>query len=376
MQLQLKALRVIGCGPFREDTTIDFCDPSGNPRAVTVLGGANGSGKTTVLQLIVALSQLLYLESEGEKISRLQEAPSPYPKASKSELPEAAYMRSAFGVGVQTPEILKHAAYAQLDWWVDNRRPFSIFYGKRPADVVLPGACWGIDYTEIPEQREARARWTIHGELALEMRRLIWEQEEQPLAFTTASTPINAPSTRLPGVIFLPYDRKLLPMRGEQLHREKIPYQWVYVYTAAEGFAGSLDSYLTWLDYAEPETFRAVCEFLNALNFEGKTFGVERQELRGIVTTRDGQTHPLSALSSGEQNILITLLELRRRLTPHSVVLIDEIENSLHPAFQHRLAQGLLTLQEQIPFQLIVTTHAPAFVEIFGAENTLLLTRF
>ncbi|HAI70568.1 MAG TPA: hypothetical protein DCM38_14165, partial [Gammaproteobacteria bacterium] len=57
-------------------------------------------------------------------------------------------------------------------------------------------------------------------------------------------------------------------------------------------------------------------------------------------------------------------------------VLLDEIENSQHPDFQHRLAQNLLQLQRQIPFQLILTTHQPAFVKIFGEKGTRLLTAF
>jgi AAA15 family ATPase/GTPase len=77
-----------------------------------------------------------------------------------------------------------------------------------------------------------------------------------------------------------------------------------------------------------------------------------------------------------EQNILIMLLELRRRLIPGSIVLLDEIENSLHPAFQHRLAQNLLQLQKQIPFQLILTTHQAVFVKIFGENSTRILTEF
>jgi predicted ATPase len=98
--------------------------------------------------------------------------------------------------------------------------------------------------------------------------------------------------------------------------------------------------------------------------------------LEVIVKTANGREHKLHELSSGEQNLLIMFTELRRKLLPGSVVLIDEIENSLHPAYQHRLAQGLLKLQQEVPYQLIVTTHAPAFVEIFGEENTRILTPF
>ena len=84
----------------------------------------------------------------------------------------------------------------------------------------------------------------------------------------------------------------------------------------------------------------------------------------------------LEQLSSGEQNILIMLLELRRRLIPHSIVLIDEIENSLHPAFQHRIVNGLKRLQEIIPFQLIVTSHSLTILEAFGTQSARILTQF
>ncbi|MCW3058963.1 MAG: cytochrome c biosis protein CcmA, partial [Capsulimonas sp.] len=97
------------------------------------------------------------------------------------------------------------------------------------------------------------------------------------------------------------------------------------------------------------------------------------KDLKAIVITREGQVHNVDDLSSGEQNLLILLLELRRRLIPNSIVLIDEIENSLHPAFQYKIGEALKEMQREIPFQLIVTSHAPAFLKIFGSENTLLL---
>lgn len=141
-------------------------------------------------------------------------------------------------------------------------------------------------------------------------------------------------------------------------------------------FPGSFTSYLIWLDYAEPERYAQIQQSLNDLNFDGKTFTVNRKTLDVIVRTANGHEHSLHELSSGEQNLLIIFTELRRKLLPGSVVLIDEIENSLHPAYQHRLAQGLLALQREVPYQLIVTTHAPAFLEIFGEENTRILTPF
>src|SRR5579871_3173939 len=102
MKLELSGLRVIGCGPLR-DVCIDFRDASGKVRPVTVLGGANGSGKTTVLELIVELSAMLH------------------PKVG--------------GIG----KTLASAKYAQLDWLLDGNA-FSIYRGVPPTDATLPNS--------------------------------------------------------------------------------------------------------------------------------------------------------------------------------------------------------------------------------------------
>ena len=178
-----------------------------------------------------------------------------------------------------------------------------------------------------------------------------------------------------PTIVYLPHSRSLEPVSSSQIHKETDAYQLVHRFQTVREFPGSLASYLIWLDYAKPDRFLETQRFLNDLNFDGKTFWIDREALDVLVKT-NGHIHRLHELSSGEQNLLIILIELRRKLRPGSVVLIDEIENSLHPAYQHRLAQGLLALQREIPYQLIVTTHAPAFVEIFGEENTRILTPF
>jgi predicted ATPase len=163
---------------------------------------------------------------------------------------------------------------------------------------------------------------------------------------------------------------------GNFLSKEETKYKWVYRYENAQDFPGSLDSYLVWLEYAEPDAFGRVKKFLDEIDLDGKTFGIERKKLKATVTTRKGKTHYLEELSSGEQNILTLLVELRRRLLPHSIVLIDEIESSLHEAYQHKLAQSLLKMQRMIPFQLIATTHSLTIVDVFEPKSVLILTHF
>jgi len=340
MKIQLQSLRVINCGPLR-DVCIHFATDGDSP--TTVLAGANGSGKTTVLELIAALAELL----------------NPNPR------------------DTSILEPLYRADYAQMDWLVNDDK-LSICYGQSPPDAVV-----AVDQLRKPK-RGTDVATVVSGDVLKLVRETIRQQQQTfmtsedvlKLDDETFYRAIGTPYSGAPCLLFLPHSRFLLPLRGEKVQREELPYQWVHRYEPATSYEGSLDSLLIWLEYAEPEMFTRIVEFLNDLDFDGKTFGVRRKALKGTVTTRDGKQHYLEALSSGEQNILIMLMELRCRLLPHSIVLIDEIENSLHPAFQHRIVNGLKRLQEIIPFQLIVTSHSPTILEAFGTQSARILTQF
>lgn len=306
MEIQVKSLLVKNCGPLR-DVEVSFMDGD-KPRPTTVIGGANGSGKTTILELIATL-----LDSLLEPLE---------------------FPRIVDGGGTKT----------DLCLLIDNVEYFI-----------------GYDFSSNSELRD-----TIPPSFVQD----IANMGKQNIPISRMKEPSS--------ILYFPYYRRMRSNPGEQIHREDITYRWLYRYEAVDTFAGSLNSYFVWLDYAEPELFEQMKKFVNDIVLPaGKRIsGVMRKKLQTMIELPDGTQHPLEQLSSGEQNLLIILLELRRRLTPGSIVLIDEIENSLHPAFQHRLGTALKKLQREIPFQLIVTTHAPAFLDIFGRENTLILTVF
>jgi hypothetical protein len=215
----------------------------------------------------------------------------------------------------------------------------------------------------------------VYTPLYADLRQRIESQQGNPLPWRLSGT-YWAVNDLVPSLIYLPHSRNLEPVSGQQIQKEYTGYSFIHRFQTVRQFPGSLTNYLLYLEYAEPEQFSDVQQFLNRLDFDGKTFHIERKISDVLVRTTNGNEHSLHELSSGEQNLLIIFIELRRRLLPGSLVLIDEIENSLHPAYQHRLAQGLLALQREVPYQLIVTTHAPTFVEIFGEENTRILTPF
>jgi predicted ATPase len=333
MKFELRSVRIKNCGPI-DDIKIDFFDASGKTLPVCVIGGANGSGKTTVLEVIASVS---------------------------ATLP---------GLGAELSDFLKtkQSIYAQIDWRIGDF-DFSQSYGAPPNDVKLKPERFGlkIDANETEEIHSTPIANALNEQILLQQEKL----------FSDRLSPSNPfAGEQAPSIIYFPYNRSIEPVSGTQIHKEENGYKFIHRFKTVRKFPGSFTSYLIWLDYAEPERYAQIQQSLNDLNFDGKTFTVNRKTLDVIVRTANGHEHSLHELSSGEQNLLIVFTELRRKLLPGSVVLIDEIENSLHPAYQHRLAQGLLALQREVPYQLIVTTHAPAFVEIFGKENTRILTPF
>ena len=96
---------------------------------------------------------------------------------------------------------------------------------------------------------------------------------------------------------------------------------------------------------------------------------------------------PLSQMSDGYKNTISLIADIAYRmavLNPQlgtnvlkdtdGVVLIDEIDLHLHPAWQHRI---LSDLQEIFPkVQFIVTTHAPAVISSAKSENLVILENY
>ena len=131
----------------------------------------------------------------------------------------------------------------------------------------------------------------------------------------------------------------------------------------------------------ELETIREVMtKGLNLLDGEGNHFTELQTEID--ETVKDGQVSSwlsikkngkrlnVKQLSDGEKRVLILLIDITRRLITVAkinkvteflegtgVILIDEIEQHLHPKWQRRL---LLTLTKLFPnLQFIITTHSP-----------------
>ena len=82
------------------------------------------------------------------------------------------------------------------------------------------------------------------------------------------------------------------------------------------------------------------------------------------------QEQPINLIeaSSGELTFISTLIFLISRVTPNSIILVDEPENSLHPAWQHKYVEIILDALYLYEPQLVLATHSPMILT--GAKNT------
>lgn len=128
-----------------------------------------------------------------------------------------------------------------------------------------------------------------------------------------------------------------------------------------------LDSWAMYLDYSKREGLKVVREALNRLLPGVKFHRIDKARQEILFRTPDGIV-PLDRLSDGYQNmaswigdllfrLTATFADYKRPLSAGGLLLLDEVDLHLHPAWQRKL---LAYLDERLPnFQFIVSTHSP-----------------
>jgi predicted ATP-binding protein involved in virulence len=84
---------------------------------------------------------------------------------------------------------------------------------------------------------------------------------------------------------------------------------------------------------------------------------------KGLVfTNKDGISLPLENLSSGEQHELVLFYDLLFRVTPGSLILIDEPELSLHVVWQEQFLKDIQQVTTLANIDVIIATHSPDII--------------
>lgn len=107
--------------------------------------------------------------------------------------------------------------------------------------------------------------------------------------------------------------------------------------------------------------------YLNIINgmMQRKTFLInDRNELE--VTSQSGKNILLSDLSSGEKQLLIVLGEALLQQKKNWIYIADEPELSLHVKWQEKLVDNLLSINPNA--QIVFATHSPDVVSHYGRK--------
>ena len=110
--------------------------------------------------------------------------------------------------------------------------------------------------------------------------------------------------------------------------------------------------------------------------FLHKQLSISRTDGFVFTSSKSKKLSP-TKLSSGEQNELVLLYEMLFKVSPNSLILIDEPEISLHVAWQQQFLTDLEEITKLIGFDVLIATHSPQIindrwdltVELEGPKN-------
>lgn len=337
-------------GPFRQGIESFFFtddsrgDGQGNPSNLYMLLAKNARGKTTALEAIYGLLGLLNQPPVGR-----------FAQVANRERAQFDVRTTVLRNG-QRETVL-------LSLWTGSNTPLHNWTDKELAD-----------YADVSEWAKLGLVFNGTGQATIGsddfgadfMRALAAERGEQPTA-------LEGFSQSLPTVLFFPADRTIVaPSEQRAVVR---PTNFAYQPAQRFGSDGpdwdsSIDNLLVWLEWLGDGRTKQLLEFLNRNVFTDGEHKAIREPRRGelltYVSTRTGD-HPLAQLSQGERALLQFYGRTLAHMTRNTLILIDEVDNHLHPRWMQRMMAALKSLirEEQRSVSVIFTTHNLELMETF-----------
>jgi len=167
---------------------------------------------------------------------------------------------------------------------------------------------------------------------------------------------------------------------GHELKRlmfrlEGLPEKTAEVIEAIKYYLGKFNGESLELPITEAGALRSLAgEPINELFATLLDYGILK--LRGVYLHKKGlnKEFKISDASSGEQGVVLTMLGIAARIKDGSLICIDEPEICLHPEWQERYIELLLsTFRNFKSCHFLITTHSPQIVSRLGSENCFVL---
>lgn len=336
---------------------LDLATPDGDPRRRVVLLGANGAGKTTVLDAIAHAFQTMDGSSDGlgAKVLGAGDVRDVPPSG---DLPRS----------LRTGEIRASVTFLDRERrWLRTLRQnppssgdFVVRLGE--AGAVLHGS--GVAVEDAPSPSDLLEQWRqLEPSKHSSIRKyfgLLGAQDSlsiQPFFIAARSVLQEA----RPPCVLLAADRGVLELRDDLPVRDVInfdPRRGCLSKDRARFAPLAARLALAWNNErsdpggATGRMWKVLDKYFpelpKPLHVDGLMFWLRN---------RDGRVVSLPSLSDGERAILLIFAEVAFRGPAQGVVLIDEIEQHLHPRWQRAVLEGLSALLPEA--QIIVTSQSP-----------------
>lgn len=316
--MKIRELQIEKVRSFRGRHRLSFEDPlTGQVRPLTVIVGSNGCGKTTALEVMFQMTASAFEED-------------------RDATAEMNHMTRGSGA-------------ASVTWNADDlrddlREVTHQTGGQDPVAVVNETYTWHM-------RRQDHARWP-------------------PYAMRAGTRPLQG------GLLVFWHDRWTSQPEKGSVEPPPDQKSWLWTYEPDHRWKGSLAQHWVWQNYLDLEAqaegrpnLAPFVEVIEEVLGAGRKVSIRRGRVH--VTTPYGEAVEPWQLPSGEQQILTLFGELARQMRPGAVVLIDEVEISLHPALQRKVIHIMRRLAARYDLQFIVTTHSLEIVRAVDPSEVL-----
>jgi len=365
--MRVLRLYIRNSGVFK-NTLIDFTH-KGEPQDMICLAGVNGSGKTTIMELIFNLINFVNSDLSVEDIffDRLK------------------------------PNILSRIDFAQLDLLIEGKI-LSLVLGNS-SDIIKTDSGdqafivendikkiishFEDNVVKIPEDEEKSKIIRLRGvryEEQFSSRKI---DKINIGIFETLLNRINKAlydennvqneEGSLPFIYFFnAHDREVHDIRYKGIKKDVPKYQIAYRYHPKKD---DIKKKLVFYGLVYQDKFEELKNWINKYVLIGQQIDkIDGPNFEVVIKTRDGNKHGLELLSSGEESLLILATQLYLRASDNAVFLIDEVDQSLHPEFQEKVMKLLKQLQKDKCCQIIVSSHSDVIWNTFNNKGLIDLT--
>jgi len=369
--MKLLRLYIQGSGIFNH-TLIDFTH-EGKPQDLLCLAGVNGSGKTTVMELLFHLVFLLDPTLSLQRIFFDRLKPHIFTRTKFAQLDVLIDEKVLSLVIGEKSNIVRDESNPAQAFIVESElgsliSRFENAVVKTPEDENEPNIFINMKIKGVRDAERFSER--LVERLNIDIFQSLLQQIGTALSDEN-QTPREAED--LPSIYFFnAHDREIQDIRYSSIPQEKPKYQLARRYHPKRD---DVKKMLVYYDYAYPAKFEALQDWVNQHVLVDKRIdGIDRPDFNVIIRTKKGNTHGLEVLSSGEESLLILATQIYLNVSNSSVVVIDEVDQSLHPEFQEKIMTLLSQLQKDKGCQIIVSSHSDIIWNFFKSKGFIDLT--